>query len=235
MMGVVSGCASRSGEAVYSHSGPDNGSGPGASLPYRVDGRVYYPLSDSLGFFQEGTASWYGRDFHGKRTSNGEVYDMNALTAAHKTLPFNTRVLVTHPESGKSVIIRINDRGPFVADRVIDLSYEAARKLGIIEQGTAPVTLRVFREKSSSLRRRAAGRPARRGNFAVQVGVFANPANARMVSRRFPHSRIQPVQQNDQKIYKVLVGNFSNYETALGHMDQIRLRGFDKAFIVLSP
>ena len=234
-MGAVSGCASRSGEAAYSHPGPEDGSGLVASLPYRVDGRVYYPLSDSSGFSQEGTASWYGRDFHGKRTSNDEVYDMNALTAAHKTLPFNTRVQITHQESGKSVIVRINDRGPFVSDRVIDLSYGAARKLGIIEQGTAPVTLRVLRQKSSSLRRRAAGRPTRRGNFAVQVGVFANPANARMVSRRFPHSRIQPVQQNDRKIYKVLVGNFSNYETALGHMDQIRLRGFDKAFIVFSP
>jgi len=234
-MGAVSGCASRSGEAAYSHPSPEDGSGLVASLPYRVDGHVYYPLSDSSGFSQEGTASWYGQDFHGKRTSNDEVYDMNALTAAHKTLPFNTQVQITHQESGKSVIVRINDRGPFVGDRVIDLSYGAARKLGIIEKGTAPVTLRVLRQKSSSLRRRAAGRPTRRGNFAVQVGVFANPANARMVSRRFPHSRIQQVQQNARKIYKVLVGNFSNYETALGHMDQIRLRGFDKAFIVFSP
>ena len=234
-MGAVSGCASRSGVAAYSHPGSEDDSIPVASLPYRVDGHVYYPLRDSSGFSQEGTASWYGRDFHGKPTSSGEVYDMYSVTAAHKTLPFNTRVQVTHQENGKSIIVRINDRGPFVGGRVIDLSYGAARKLGIIEQGTAPVTLRVLREKSSALRRRAATRPTRQGNFAVQVGVFANPSNARMVSRRFPHSRIQPVQQNDRKIYKVLVGNFSNYETALGHMDQIRLRGFDRAFIVLSP
>jgi len=116
-MGAVSGCASRSGEAAYSHPGPEGG--VVASLPYRVDGRVYYPLSDSSGFSQEGTASWYGRDFHGKRTSNDEVYDMNALTAAHKTLPFNTRVQITHQESGKSVIVRINDRGPFATGSLI--------------------------------------------------------------------------------------------------------------------
>ncbi len=235
LMGVVTGCASRPTPSINSHPGPDARSGPVTTLPYRVDGRVYYPLSDSSGFDQEGIASWYGRDFHGKLTSNGEVYNMNSLTAAHKTLPFNSLVQVTHRESGKSVIVRINDRGPFVGERVIDLSYQAAQELGMAEQGTAPVKLRVLPENSVAPRRKAAGRPDRVGNFSVQVGVFANPDNARKISRRFRHSRIQPVKKNHQRYSKVLVGKYSNYRKALGDMDRIRLRGYEKAFIVLNP
>ena len=93
------------------------------------------------GHAMEGTASWYGKKFHGRRTANGEVYDMHLLTAAHKTLPFHTFVRVTRLDNNRTVMVRINDRGPFVAGRVIDLSYAAARRLGMAEAGTAPVRL----------------------------------------------------------------------------------------------
>ena len=230
MLGVGVGCASHPIEPP-----PDPVTQSGSTLPYRVDGRVYYPLDNSAGFVQKGIASWYGRDFHGKHTSNGEVYNMNSLTAAHKTLPFNSVVLVTHRESGESVTVRINDRGPFVGDRIIDLSYGAASKLGIVESGTAPVNLRVIREATSTPPLNAAGTSAKKGIYSVQLGVFKDLENAREISHRFDNSRIYTVKQSNQKLYKVLVGKYSDYENALEPMDQMRLQGFEEAFIVLSP
>ncbi len=101
-------------------------------------------LPGSLRRLQEGVASYYGEDFHGRKTSNGEIYDMYAMTAAHRALPFNTRVLVTNLDNGKKVTVRINDRGPFVKGRIIDLSYGAARKIGMVGPGTARVRLEVI-------------------------------------------------------------------------------------------
>ncbi len=232
LIGVSPGCASH---PIKSYPGPETHSDSAQTLPYRVDGRVYYPLNNSSGFVQKGIASWYGPDFHGKLTSNGEVYNMNSLTAAHKTLPFNSVVLVTRRESGESVTVRINDRGPFVGDRIIDLSQGAADQLGIIETGTAPVTLRVIRGAQSSPPRNAAGASAEKEIYSVQVGVFGDLENARKISHRFDNSRIFAVKQSNRKLYKVLVGEYSNYEKALVPMDQMRLQGFEEAFIVLSP
>jgi len=232
LIGVGSGCAS---QPMKPYPGPETHSDSVQTLPYRVDGRVYYPLSSSSGFVQEGIASWYGRDFHGKLTSNGEVYNMNSQTAAHKTLPFNSVVLVTHRESGKSITVRINDRGPFVGDRIIDLSFAAANKLGITETGTAPVSLRVVRGAQSPPARNAAGTSAKKGIYSVQVGVFEDLDNARNISSQFNNSRVFAVKTSNRKLYKVLVGKYSNYEKALEPMDQMRLRGFEEAFIVLSP
>src|SRR5450631_2742790 len=101
--------------------------------PYTINGKRYEPLSSHLGFEQEGIASSYGREFHGRTTSNGEPFDMHAMTAAHKTLPLGVYVRVVHQRSGKSIVVRINDRGPFVRDRIIDLSEGAADKLGILQ------------------------------------------------------------------------------------------------------
>jgi peptidoglycan lytic transglycosylase len=232
LMGVGSGCATH---PIKPHPGPEAQSGSVQPLPYRVDGRVYYPLNNSSGFVQNGIASWYGRDFHGKLTSNGEVYNMNSLTAAHKTLPFNSIVLVTHRKSGKSVTVRINDRGPFVGDRIIDLSFGAANKLGMVETGTAPVDLRVIRGARSSAPSNAAGASAKKGVYSVQVGVFEDLDNAREISHQLNNGRIYTVKQSNRKLYKVLVGKYSNYEKALKPMDQMRLQGFEEAFIVLSP
>ena len=99
--------------------------------PYTINGKTYYPTVVKVGDRDSGIASWYGPDFHGKRTSNGEIYDMHAMTAAHKTLPMNTMVRVTNIKNGKNIIVRINDRGPFVAGRVIDLSKTGAVKLDV--------------------------------------------------------------------------------------------------------
>lgn len=111
---------------------------------YAVNGRTYRVMASAEGFVQRGLASWYGTKFHGRRTSSGEPYDMYAMTAAHKSLPLPSYVRVTHLASGKSVVVRVNDRGPFHDGRIIDLSYAAARKLGISRHGTAEVEIRAL-------------------------------------------------------------------------------------------
>lgn len=113
--------------------------------PYVVLGKRYYPQIVKVGDTQSGIASWYGPNFHGKKTSNGERYDMNAMTAAHKTYPMNTIVRVTNRNSGESAVVRINDRGPFVDGRIIDLSKVAAKRVGVFANGTAPVKLEVLK------------------------------------------------------------------------------------------
>ena len=107
--------------------------------PYTVLGKTYYPISDARSYSATGTASWYGTKFHGQATANGEAYDLYGMTAAHKTLPLPSYVRVTNLENGRSVILRVNDRGPFYSDRIIDLSFAAAKKLGYAEVGTARV------------------------------------------------------------------------------------------------
>jgi len=106
---------------------------------YVIDGVTYRVMDTSAGYREEGIASWYGGYFHGRRTSSGEIYDMYQMTAAHTSLPLPTYVRVTNQENGRLVVLRVNDRGPFVEDRIIDLSYTAATKLGMVEQGTARV------------------------------------------------------------------------------------------------
>jgi rare lipoprotein A len=107
--------------------------------PYNVLGKTYYPMQDARNYRATGTASWYGTKFHGQATANGEAYDLYGMTAAHKTLPLPSYVRVTNLENGKSVVLRVNDRGPFYSDRIIDLSFAAAKKLGYAETGTARV------------------------------------------------------------------------------------------------
>ena len=107
--------------------------------PYTVLGKTYFPLQESKTYVQSGTASWYGTKFHGQNTANGEVYDLYGMSAAHKTLPLPSYVRVTNLDNNRTVILRVNDRGPFYSDRIIDLSYAAAKKLGYAESGTARV------------------------------------------------------------------------------------------------
>lgn len=117
---------------------------------YEVDGVTYHVMDSAANYVEEGIASWYGPDFQGKRTSSGETYDMYAMTAAHKTLPLPTYVEVTNLQNGEVVVVRVNDRGPFHPDRIIDLSYMAALKLGIVGSGTARVRVRALKPERSS-------------------------------------------------------------------------------------
>lgn len=121
--------------------GPTSSGGVPGHKTYTVRGKTYRPLISGEGFREEGVASWYGPGFHGKKTANGETFNTHAMTAAHKTLPFNSRVKVTNTSNGRSVVVRINDRGPFAHERVIDLSRAAADKIGLIKDGTCPVRI----------------------------------------------------------------------------------------------
>jgi rare lipoprotein A len=125
--------------------------------PYVVFGKKYFPVSDEAPFRQQGTASWYGRKFHGKKTANGETYDMYEMSAAHPTLPLPSYARVTHAKNGRSVIVRINDRGPFHSSRIIDLSYVAAAKLGLVGPGSGQVIVEAI--TNSDIKRGVAGAP----------------------------------------------------------------------------
>lgn len=164
------------GCAPFSPTGGKGSHGGGGSgKPYTVRGKTYRPYTTANGFTEVGVASWYGPGFHGKLTANGERYNQNAMTAAHKLLPFNTDIRVTNLDNGRSTVVRINDRGPFVANRVIDLSRRAAEQIGMIGAGTARVRLEAVGGKKPVLTPDG----DMLGRFYVQIGAFGVPANAR--------------------------------------------------------
>lgn len=154
--------------------------------PYNVFGIRYYPFVANVGDQFDGIASWYGPDFHAKKTSNGEVYNMYADTAAHKTLPMNTMVRVDNLENGKSVIVRINDRGPFVSGRIIDLSNKAAHDIGMVKKGTAKVKVTVlgFHAKIAQTKEEKE-ETATVGKYFIQVGAFRRLEGAKITKRKF--------------------------------------------------
>jgi rare lipoprotein A len=155
----------------------------------------------SRGNIQTGLASWYGPDFHGKKTSSKEIFNMYDLTAAHNTLPFGTYVMVTNLENGKSVRVRINDRGPFVRGRIIDLSYAAARVLGMIGPGVSRVRVEVLNRISH---------PKSSHRFSVQVGAFISKENAEalklQIKKRYENVYISTFKTSNQVYYRVRVG-----------------------------
>ncbi len=197
--------------------------------PYRVGGRTYYPLASAAGYDETGIASWYGRKFHGRKTANGERYDMYALSAAHKTLPLPTLVRVTNLENGRQVIVRVNDRGPYVKNRLIDLSYAAARQLGFAGKGTARVRVQALEHGKPSVlaARHAPASPASRhvpgpaqltggpmGAMYVQLGAFASQANAyrlkRSLAGRYPDVRVRAFHHASGLLYRVRIGPYSD-------------------------
>ncbi|RDX34528.1 septal ring lytic transglycosylase RlpA family protein [Arcobacter sp. HD9-500m-PIT-SAG03] len=153
---------------------------------YVISGKRYYPTLAKVDDKFKGIASWYGPNFHAKKTSNGEVYDMYAMTAAHKTLPMNTMVKVDNLENGKSIIVRINDRGPFVTGRIIDLSNKAAHKVDMVKKGTARVKLTVLGFDAKIARTTEEKQEtATVGKYYVQVGAFRRYAGAKITQSKF--------------------------------------------------
>jgi rare lipoprotein A len=211
----------------------------GYPKPYRVFGTWYHPLPHARDFVQEGVASWYGREFHGRKTSNGEIYDMYGLTAAHKTLPMGTFVRVENLSNGRSLDLRINDRGPFARDRIIDLSYTAAERLGVVGPGTAPVRVTALgAPPATGAGSKAAYVPIDyySGNFTFQVGAFAERANAeRLVQRlqsQYKNAHITPFEAGERTFYRVRVGLTNKLEEATD-FEQVLIRdGFPDTFIV---
>jgi len=196
----------------------------GYPKPYKVFGKWYQPLPDSKGFRQRGIASWYGKDFHGKKTSNGETYNMYAMTAAHKTLPLGTYVRVHNLENNRKVEVRVNDRGPFVRGRIIDLSFTGAKEIGIVGPGTAKVEVVALGTPATtdggSSRSYVQG-DYYSGNFTYQIGAFVNRENAerqkRELAKKYKNAHIRVFDRGDQIFYRVRVGKFTNLEDAVRH------------------
>jgi rare lipoprotein A len=156
-----------------------------------------------VGYRETGVSSWYGEPFHGRQTANGEIYDMYGLTAAHRLMPLGTIVKVTHRENGRSVTVKVNDRGPFIRGRILDLSYGAAERLGMTVTGTAPVAIEVV---ALSKNNRTSGA----GRFTVQVGAFEMEENAKRLAERlrtkYADVYLATLRTNQNTIYRVRVG-----------------------------
>jgi len=210
--------------------------------PYKVLGKYYHPLSHSRGFSQKGVASWYGKKFHGRKTANGETYNMHGITAAHKTLPLGTYVRVRNLKNGKVLDVRINDRGPFARNRIIDLSYGAAKKLGVVKPGTAPVKIVALgsrKKKISSSKGTYEYKPLDyySGSFTVQVGAFTDLSNARRLMKKLSkkHGSSHIAKYVDTKgtlFYRVRTGSFLSLSIAEKFEKKMIKNGFPLAFIV---
>jgi rare lipoprotein A len=205
---------------------------------YEVRGKRYYVMDDSDGYQERGVASWYGKKFHGRLTASGETYDMYAATAAHKTLPLPAYALVTNLENGRSIVVRINDRGPFVANRLIDLSYGAAVELDMIKNGTSFVEVQVVTTKSKGRRPRTGSRKAKvaTGALFVQVGAFGDRRNANRLRSMLLNAGVADVvvrndRINGQPIYRVRIGPVASVKEFDATVERVGKLGVSDAYL----
>ncbi len=236
--------------------GPPAGSVPTAQVPdavprtesrsrygnpesYVVFGKRYFVMKDGTGYVEKGIASWYGQQFHGRRTSSGETYDMYAMTAAHKTLPLPTYVRVTNLKNGRHVVLRVNDRGPFHGNRIIDLSYTAAARLDILAAGTGLVEVRALTPGREAPAVAAEPEPvvAGSGRFYIQVGAFASRANADAMRDRLgvPGDLLVAVTEavvGGRTLYRVRIGPLDDVEIADRIVARLGTLGIDEHSVV---
>lgn len=172
---------------------------------------------------ESGVASWYGPGFQGKKTANGEIFDTNAYTAAHRTLPFGTKLRVNNLANGRSVIVRINDRGPYAKDRIIDLSKAAAKDLGMIEKGTTPVELFLINRTKSELEIDNLKKPS----YTVQIGSFESKQAAIQKANQFKDGWVKRVDINKTTTYRVFIGRFSIKSEANKRNGLLQSKGVD--------
>ncbi len=202
------------GAAKRSTDGPETSATPPAVAPTPKRNKPA-PAPAPSGYTEEGNASWYGEPFHGRHASNGEIYDMYKLTAAHRTLPFETMVRVTNLNNGKSTVVRITDRGPFVDNRIIDLSLAAAREVDSVVAGVVPVRVEVL-----------GGIDPTAGFFTLQVGAFRDRGNAERLRDRLSASYspifIQQYDSPDGLLFRVRVGKISGEDAARQFSEQLR-------------
>jgi len=209
---------------------PEPPSAYGNHSPYEVFGKTYHVKSTAEGYAERGIASWYGTKFHGRPTSSGEPYDMYRMTAAHRSLPLPTWAEVTRIDTGKTIIVRINDRGPFHSDRIIDLSWAAAVKLDMVDAGTAPVKVRAINFDESP---GVTPRPARVPVF-VQVGAFSDRERARGIARELENAGVGPIKTEPARtpggsVWRVRVGPVDQVELARSLIEQVAELGFGPA------
>jgi rare lipoprotein A len=213
-----------------------------ANRPYTVFGREYVPATSLRPYRERGIASWYGRKFHGEKTSTGETYDMYAMTAAHPTLPLPSYARVTGVATGKSVVVRVNDRGPFLHDRVIDLSYAAAHRIGIAQKGSGEVIVEAVLP-GEPVRVAAAPAPAgvtaapppapdpipvqsATGGFVAQLGAFASYVNAQNfvlhVQNQLAVAQVEPKVRQVNGLFRVYVGPYADRDEARRVTEQLK-------------
>jgi rare lipoprotein A len=189
---------------------------------YNVAGRKYEVMKDSAGYKTRGIASWYGTKFHKQRTSSGEPYNMYVMSAAHRTLPLPTYIKVKNLDNGKTAVVKVNDRGPFHGDRLIDLSYAAAVKLGIFPKGTAHVEIETM-----------AG-PSGKGHYYLQAGAFNTETSAKILKNKLANMTKSPVFiEHYQKHYIVRVGPFANRNMVDLLKNKLAHKGISGTFSVL--
>jgi rare lipoprotein A len=210
-----------------------------ANRPYTVFGHDYVPATSLRSYHERGLASWYGRKFHAQKTATGEPYDMYAMTAAHPTLPLPSYARVTNLANGRSVIVRVNDRGPFHPGRIIDLSYAAAYRLDIAQKGSGEVEVESILPGAASpplavplppvaADAAAANAPIGQdaGGYVAQLGAFANYANAREFVVRLANQTgglgVEPRVRQDSGLYRVYVGPYATREQARQSADRLR-------------
>jgi len=228
---------------------------------YSVEGKTYNPLKDASGYHERGVASWYGKKFHGKRTSSGEPYDMYAMTAAHKTLPLPCYVRVRNLENDRVIVARVNDRGPFLHNRLIDLSYAGAARLGILGTGTGMVEVEVINPDESDVQvattkestveifpyvtgKEPAKPPATAPKLYLQAGAFGQMDNAVNLRNRLEREAAQPVfiqsalvsnssLQEPTRIYRVRIGPLTSIEEGDRLTQKLTQAGVPDALIVV--
>jgi rare lipoprotein A len=229
---AMTACSSSRKGAYYKDDGPPSGSFDVAKVddavprqeppsktgnkPYVVFGKSYTPMRSSEGFTQRGTASWYGKKFHGKRTSSGETYDMYKMTAAHTVLPIPSYVKVTNLNNRRSVVVRVNDRGPFKSNRILDLSYAAALRLGVVESGTAPVEIVAITAGGKAGKSSPVGvtglDPG--AQLFIQLGAFSNREAAYRLQQRlrsdgYSDVIVSQAMVNGISLFRVRIGPIS--------------------------
>lgn len=214
---------------------------PGTQRPYEVFGEVYYPLPSAEDFVEEGFASWYGPNFHCKSTACGEIYNMYDLTAAHRVLPMHTYLRVLNLENGLETVVRVNDRGPFVKWRVVDLSLAAAKALGVYLNGTAYVRIEALgtptevTENGQKVKRFVHTADYKLGDFWIQVGAFTDKNNAdrlkNSLQRDYEKVEIDPYNRDDKLFYRVQIFAATNLDRAKA-MERDLSGRFPDAFVV---
>ncbi len=234
---------------------------PATQRPYFIKGKAYYPIPSANGYRERGLASWYGKMFHGRKTANGETYNMYGTTAAHKTLPMGTMLEVRNLENGRTAVVRINDRGPFVRKRIIDLTYTTAKQLGIVQNGTARVEIIALGEvvkrparpmitadttpnkSSSKIPSKISNKPIQlvhqdfdKGRFYVQVRALEHKNEARKLAERFASKGrdvvIQQYPAAGISLYRVLVYSGTSLKIARQYEVYLNKKGFRDTLVI---
>ncbi|NOZ11902.1 MAG: septal ring lytic transglycosylase RlpA family protein [Gammaproteobacteria bacterium] len=215
-------------DAVPSGEGPSRY----GNKTYSVKGKTYRPVRSVRHYKERGVASWYGKKFHGRRTSNGEVYDMYKMSAAHRTLPLPSFLRVTNLANGRSVVVRVNDRGPFYDNRLIDLSYAAAHRIGVLATGTALVELQDASEGSGGRQRVNAPQ------LYLQVGAFISRDNAERLRLKLEQAQLGPiviqvVRSGARKVHRVRIGPLGSVTQGDDLAEKVSHHGFANVRLVV--